>query len=54
LQQDIWISLMDASLRPPASHHAGRARPVSQTAPIQGIPPERAKADNHEEGDSQQ
>lgn len=53
--EEVWISLMDASLRPPGSTPSrGQGAPGQPNGADSGHSPESAQADNHEEGDRQQ
>jgi integrase len=53
--EGVWITLMEASLRPPGSNPPpGQAPPGQPSDDSQGRPPEKHQADDGEEGDGQQ
>jgi integrase len=53
--EEVWITLMEASLRPPGGDPPrGQAPPGQTSGDSQGRPPEKHHADNDDEGDGQQ
>lgn len=53
--EEVWITLMDASLRPPGSNPKhGQAPPGQTSDDSQGALREKHQADNDEEGDGQE